>query len=305
MVIVTGSFRELTKRIPGSISLYNALSSSISRLFRVLTRPLKFQKINSRVEALEEMMNRVEFSQIYRVNSSIHPEDLIYDFVISHPGYADNRRAAVEYYFSTGDESARKLISLKHEVGLTGKVELLEFASGYGCVTRHLVKYTEEFQITSCDIHKQAIDFIEKTINVPCIESSNLPEDFKAPKQYGIVFALSFFSHMPQKTWGRWLAALYRAVEPGGYLIFTTHGLVSHKKFINHALLDQQGFFFETNSEQSDLDSAEYGTAITTPGFVRQEITKLETATVSLFYEGYWWAHQDVWVVKKQVKCNS
>ena len=280
MAIVTKSVRELIKRIPGSRSVYRALLFIYQSCY-----PLKL-----------EVKNKVEFSQFYGVNSSIHAEDLIYHFVIN--AFTFNRRSGIKYYFSTGDESARKLISLKHEVGLTQKVDLLEFASGYGCVTRHLVKYSKEFVITSCDIHKQAIDYIEETFNVPCIASSNLPEDFRTPKKYGIVFALSFFSHMPQKTWGKWLAALYRSVEPGGYLIFTTHGLVTQNQVMKHAVLDEQGFWFDANSEQHDLDSAEYGSAIAAPSFVRKEIAKLETAKVSLFYEGYWWGHQDVWVIK-------
>lgn len=277
---VRKSIRERVKQIPGSRSVYRAFSFIYQSCY-----PMKL-----------EIKNRVEFSQFYGVNSSIHAEDLIYQFVMN--AFAFNRQSGIKYYFSSGDESARNLISLKHEVGLIQKVDLLEFASGYGCVTRHLVKYPKEFVITSCDIHKQAIDYIEDTLNVPCTASSNLPEDFRTPKKYGIVFALSFFSHMPQKTWGKWLAALYRSVESGGYLIFTTHGLVTLKQVMKHAVLDENGFWFYADSEQQDLDLAEYGSTITAPNFVRQEIAKLGTAKVSLFYEGYWWGHQDVWVIK-------
>jgi len=261
-----------------------------------------YSKLGSLFNNYQDLQHRVvqiESSALYQVVPTIHSEDFIYHFVKNHPTIGVSPKSAVDYYFSTGNESANKLIALKRELGITGKTTLLEFASGYGCVTRHLVKHPEEFEITSCDIHQQAINFIEQYIKVKCIGSSPLPEDFQAPQQYGIVFALSFFSHLPNRTWGRWLAALYRSVEPGGHLIFTTHGLVSQRELMNYAVFDDTGFWFNANSEQHDLDTAEYGTAITTPSFVRQEIAKLDGATASIFHEGYWWGHQDVWVVRK------
>ncbi|MDB5763997.1 MAG: hypothetical protein JWQ21_2992 [Herminiimonas sp.] len=244
--------------------------------------------------------NRVEASTVYGVAAGIHPEDFIYHFVMNHAQFLDNPKAAIDYYFSTGDESAKCLINLKQDLGINGAASLLEFASGYGCVTRHLTRHSEEFQTTACDIHQPALDFIKQSIKVPCIQSSNIPENFQSPKQYQVVFALSFFSHLPLRTWGRWLSALFRSVEPGGYLIFTTHGFVSQKMMISHAQIAENGFWFDANSEQHDLDSAEYGTAITTPSFVREEIGKLASASIFIFKEGYWWKHQDLWVVKKE-----
>jgi SAM-dependent methyltransferase len=244
---------------------------------------------------------RKKISAKFGVESAIHPEDHIYNFVKGHEQFHGSLESALEYYFSTGAESAEKLVELKSKACLGGRQSLLEFASGYGCVSRHLKKHPEEFQVTACDIHEEAVQFTRNELGVECIGSFSDPSRFSLPTKYGMVFALSFFSHMPRRTWSRWVKALFDVVEPGGCLVFTTHGNVSHRELISHAKIDSSGFWFNENSEQSDLDTAEYGTTITTPEFVREEIKKIDGAQEVQFCEGFWWTHQDAWVIRKSV----
>ena len=103
----------------------------------------------------------------------------------------------------------------------------LEFASGYGCVTRHLIKEFVDARITACDIHDQALKFISEQLQLPIVRSSHNPEAFQTGRQFDAVFAISFFSHMPKTTWPLWLKALAQQVLQGGVLIFTTHGQAS------------------------------------------------------------------------------
>lgn len=173
---------------------------------------------------------------------------------------------------------------------------MLEFASGYGCVSRHLVNFSDEIELTACDIHNEARQFYADNFSVPFIMSASVPENFDPSAAFDAVFALSFFSHMPEASWSRWLNRLFDCVVPGGFLIFTTHGIVSMggmRGFSNN------GFRFRPDSEQKDLATAEYGTTFTTPTFVRSEIDKISTAKLFLFREGEWWGHQDLYVVKK------
>lgn len=290
------------------VELRNAINESEKKItelrqaqFELEQRWAEFGSNKSEcTQSIDEALAAQQIAQKYDVVPVIHAEDHIFRFVKTHERFAGDTRAALDYYFSTGRESAEKLVAIKNEVGRAGKCSLLEFASGYGCVTRHLTQFSSEFSLTACDIHPDAVRFITEKLQTPCLGSVNQPEDFVLEKQYGMVFALSFFSHMPRRTWGRWLAALYRAVEPGGHLIFTTHGLVSQRKMIPHAEVDATGFWFNENSEQSDLDTVEYGSTITTPDFVRREIAKLDGATEVGFHEGHWWTHQDAWVVRKR-----
>ena len=70
----------------------------------------------------------------FGVAAAVHPEDHIWNFVLGHPGFG-SRAAAIEYYFADGAQSARHFREL---IGPGARGAVLEFAAGYGCVTRHL-----------------------------------------------------------------------------------------------------------------------------------------------------------------------
>ena len=78
---------------------------------------------------------------------------------------------------------------------------------------------------------------------------------------------------MPKRSFGRWLRALYDSLEVGGHLMFTTHGLKSCEQLgITHRDIPADGFYFSAQSEQHDLDQAEYGSTLCTPYFVIGQI---------------------------------
>ncbi|MEI7740997.1 MAG: class I SAM-dependent methyltransferase [bacterium] len=238
----------------------------------------------------------IEAAKRVGVVPQIHPEDLIFKFVI---GAIANYEHAVRYYFEDGKKSAEKLRSILQDYGmLKPTTELLEFASGYGCVTRHLKNAIPEISVTSCDIHKGTIDFINSTMKLPVILSETRPEDFRVNKPFDVIFTLSFFSHMPKETWSRWLVALLGGLKKDGYLIFTAHGNQSLKKHFPESVLDGDGYWFKPSSEQNDLDVNDYGLTITLPKFVFNECYKLG-AEIILFKEAEWWEHQDLYVIKK------
>ncbi|MBW1645006.1 MAG: methyltransferase [Deltaproteobacteria bacterium] len=234
------------------------------------------------------------------VVNAVHPEDLIFQFCLEHDCFSSEEEA-VKYYFWQGLESAKKLSFLmeKHLDSKDKSPELLEFASGFGAVTRHLVKVLPAVNITACDIHEKAVEFIKENLSTNAVLSSHLPESLELPKKYDVVFALSFFSHMPRETWGRWLQALSRLVEAGGLLIFTTHGEVSRKHFA-YPEMDKDGFWFKAVSEQKDLDVNEYGMTVTLKKFVQTELNELENFDLCFYEEAFWWEHQDVYVLKRQ-----
>ena len=244
---------------------------------------------------------RQECAVKYSVSPEIHDADLLLQFVLKHAAFPEPAQA-IRYYFSDGAESARKLQEIitrntpSRPVGR--RYSLLEFASGYGMVTRHLGGVLEAADIVSCDIHEQAVNFIRTTLHARAQISRHVPEELSFDAQFDVVFALSFFSHMPEATFGRWLKALFHAVAPGGLLVFTTHGLASQKAF-GDIVIPDSGFCFIANSEQDDLSAAEYGSAITTPDYVIGELFRMVRAPIREFKHAYWWGHQDLYVIEK------
>lgn len=238
------------------------------------------------------------FASKHQVKPSVHPQDFIFHFLIENKSF-DNLASAVAYYFDDGARSAVKLKCLLQEIcGWQGEpIKILEFASGYGCVTRHLNNVMPNIAITSCDIHLDAIKFITQELAGKAVISASVPEQLNVPEEYDIVFALSFFSHMPKATWTRWFNALLSKVKTGGFLVFTTHGWLS-RKFIGFPKVDKDGFWFAGSSEQKDLDTSEYGLTLVTPGFVFEQASQNQRERIVFFREGYWWEHQDLYVVK-------
>ena len=241
-----------------------------------------------------------KFALAHQVKSDIHHKDFIFQFLIDNKVF-ETLEHAVAYYFDDGLKSAKNLRNLLQEIcGWRGTpIKLLEFASGYGCVTRHLSNILPEVAVTSCDIHPEAMQFISEHLSVSAVLSSSLPEQLSVPDKYDIVFALSFFSHMPKATWTQWFNTLLSKVKEDGYLIFTTHGWLS-RKFFGFPKLDEDGFWFEAFSEQKDLDTSEYGMTITNPLFVIHQAAKNSAGRIILFQEGSWWNHQDLYIVKRE-----
>ncbi len=231
------------------------------------------------------------------VSPAVHPDDHIFNFLIDHQGFPSDE-TRIKYYFEDGRESAKKLRGILRRVLGEGSIDVLEFASGYGCVSRHLVG-DNKIKLVSCDIHPQAISFLENKIGVRALHSVSVPENLDPGRTYDAVFALSFFSHMPITTWARWLVKLFSLVRPGGVLIFTTQGEKSLPFLLMENPPEEYGYRYAMSSEQIDLPLEEYGQMVMSPDLVRRHINTLPGAECISDEVTTWWNHQDVFIVRK------
>ena len=233
------------------------------------------------------------------VNGALHEQDFILHFLLNNPCFK-KPEDAIGYYFREGKQSAIQLSQLLfEELGLKreSKASILEFAAGYACVTRHLPESLTPWKIISCDIHPEANAFNAAHFGVQTLQSTTKPEDFPNGSKFQAVFALSFFSHMPPASWSRWLQCLWKCVEYGGFLIFTTQGSASRQHF-NNPEIPKDGIWFSPSSEQGDLSTQDYGQTIVTIPFVLEQVrAMLPGAYPRLIRPGYWWSHQDLYVI--------
>jgi cyclopropane fatty-acyl-phospholipid synthase-like methyltransferase len=257
---------------------------------------------------IDRIRQRVETAQLttlcsaaagrFGVAPQVHPDDHIFRFLVQNTSRFKSVQDAIENYFSDGAESASRLLSILARLGYDAlSIRLLEFASGYGMVTRHLLKKLPGQALTCCDIHQNAVRFLSDSLGVHSVASDSVPERAAPGNDFDCVFALSFFSHMPRSTWTRWVKALLAGLKPGGHLIFTTHGEKSRQYFGNPRI-DPDGFWFSPQSEQKDLDTAEYGQTIVTREFVLKETLGLDAEMVRA-EEAAWWGHQDLYIMRK------
>jgi SAM-dependent methyltransferase len=230
------------------------------------------------------------------VNCEISPRDDIYRFFDGHPTSVNPLRD----YFADGWRTLSELMLLLEAVDcpLLKMGSVLEFASGHGRFTRHLVKALGSDRVSVSDVVGDAVAFSRTAFGVHAFESAARPEDLHWPARYELVFVLSLFSHLPHATWGRWLKCLLDAVAPGGLLVFSTHGDEAARR--QGLQLDEQGFFFAASSESQAIDAQEYGTTFTAPAFVHAQIAEWASEARLLRFAPVWfWHHQDAWVLEK------
>ncbi|KFJ11093.1 methyltransferase domain protein [Delftia acidovorans] len=236
------------------------------------------------------------FSNMTGLDCRISAQDDIFGFFRGHPSSVNPLRD----YFADGWRTLSELMLLLEAVDkpLLRTASVLEFASGHGRFTRHLVKALGAERVTVSDIVVDAVDFSQQTFGVKGFASASVPEQVRWPQQYELVFVLSLFSHLPRSTWTRWLQVLRDAVAPGGLLVFSTHGMKAAN--FDSVKLDDEGFFFAPSSESNAIDANEYGTAFTSEQFVLDRIAET-WGTDALRHRSlvHFWNHQDAYVLQR------
>lgn len=230
--------------------------------------------------------------------TDIHPEDHLYGYL--HERLGDER--AKKAYFEGGKLDAAQTVATIRRLKKESNIKVLEFASGYGRVTRHLRDLLPGASLFASDIHPQACEFVTTNIRVPTLQSSARPEDLNVGGGYDFVFVISLFSHLPDSSFGRWINALTNTLAPGGYLMFTTHGDVSMLRYKGMDLKQFEqgdGWVYIRRSDQPDIADDDYGTMLVEPTYVTRSIAGCAPAQLRSFTSAAWFGHQDEWVIQR------
>jgi SAM-dependent methyltransferase len=250
-------------------------------------------QITERMRAICEEMGRQ-----FEVAPDIHEQDLLLKHILAKSG-----PKALESYFVGGHRDAVQVANLANRLFANGqRIKILEFASGYGRVTRHLRTQLSEHRLIASDIHLAACRFVQDKIGVETRASHTEPERLEVGDDYDLIVVLSLFSHLPPRTFGRWLAALYRTLKVGGYLVVTTHGPASMERFPIQAkgYSPRRGLGYRGLSDQGDLDPRDYGTMVVSlPYFSQTVAAAIPSARIESFASGIWFGSQDEWVIRR------
>ena len=237
----------------------------------------------------------------WNCSPALHINDHLLHYVIENSprSKAKGQVVGLAEFFERGALDAQQVEAVMARLGHDKQAQVLEFASGYGRVSRHL----RLPNMTCCDIHADAVDFLRDKIGVKAIISKTDPSDFQLEEKFDFIFVLSLFSHLPSDLFGRWLERLYSLLRPGGHLMFTTNGETSAEKepLLAKCLDPKTGFGFIQCTDQVDLDYSIYGSTISLPAYVEKEIASVTKGNgrIESFEPGVWWLLQDQWVVSK------
>ncbi len=206
------------------------------------------------------------------VDAAIHPADEMLAFLLAARG-GDRDLALADYYLSGFQLAATYRQLLDWWFGGTARVErALDFASGYGRVTRFLVRELAADRLTVADIYAEGVRFQIERFGVDGLVSSTDPAAFRPPGGFDAILVTSLFTHLPEASFHGWLAALWRLLAPGGLLVFSVH---DETLVTPPAALPPGGLLFAELSESGSLHKGEYGTAWVSEAFVRRAVARV------------------------------
>jgi SAM-dependent methyltransferase len=229
---------------------------------------------------------RTRVARPEELNRAIDERDDMLDFAMKL--FQHDRDRAVTNYFQNALE---QFAVVKHIAAWRPRPKrMLDFASGYGRLTRLLVHERLADEITVSDILEGGMQFQGEQFGVRTILSKTDPAEFTADETYDLIFVASLFTHLPAATFTPWLRRLAELLAPEGLLIFSVHD-----ESLSPETVD--GIRFQSESESRVLDVEDYGSTWVTEGFVREQVASLgaEWACVRLPRALADW--QDVYVI--------
>lgn len=204
--------------------------------------------------------------------AGISEDDEMYLFSIDRN--KDDINNALVAYFEIGRnifDAAEQVIKW-HFNGFSEVESFLDFACGYGRFTRFLIQEIHPSRIWASDVYRNAVRFQETYLGVNGFLSTGKPDEYQLNRKFDCILANSFFSHMPERTFSRWLENLYNLLSDDGVLMFTVH---DESLLPEHIRMPASGILFGASSESQSLDMEEYGTTYVTEDFVREALGRV------------------------------
>ena len=209
--------------------------------------------------------------------------------------HEDDPGQALCAYYRTGREIAELLLQvLRWRFGASlPERAVLDFASGWGRVSRFLVPELGAGRLTVSDVLADAVAFQRRAFGVDGVVSAIRPEDLSLAGTFDAVLVTSLFTHLPEARFRDWLAALWRRLRPGGVLLFSTHDSALHPAEERRG----RPFLFEAASESRSLSLEDYGTTWVDEPFVRAALAQVSPGASAVRLPRALCNFQDLWVV--------
>ena len=180
-----------------------------------------------------------------------------------------DRERALFTYFRTGRSVADSMLQVLRWRRVTGPV--LDFASGYGRVTRFLVKEIPPERLWVSDVYEGGVRFQQERFGVHGVVSTVRPEDLDLGETFDAILVTSLFTHLPEERFLAWLRVLRERLNPGGVLCFSTHDMT----LLSPTPDPEGGILFQEISESGSLDTSDYGSTWVTEEFVRRAAARV------------------------------
>lgn len=211
------------------------------------------------------------------------------------------------HYFSAGRSG---ILNIKRALAcalenVAAPRRILDFPCGHGRVLRYLRAEFPQAEITACDLLRDGVDFCAATFGAIPVYSDSHPSRIPLPRNaFDLIWVGSLFTHFDAPRWPIFLPFLRNLLQPGGVLVFSTHGRHSLK------ILTEQPQVYDLDHSRRDQllkqcertgfgyvdypTHREYGISIAVPAWVCSLVTSIPELRLVGLSERSWDDHHDV-----------
>jgi SAM-dependent methyltransferase len=211
---------------------------------------------------------------------------------------------AVAHYRNVGMEACERI---EQALAGTGRswasvASLLDYGSGHARVLRWICAQQPHIDLTAADVNHQAVRFCSRAFGVRGMKVPASVDRLRLPSTWDVIWVGSVFTHLSERDGLILLQKLRSALQPGGVLLFTTHGeliperLAEYGDRVRRAVADIEAAFLQNRVFFIPPDPFEGPVTFHSRTSVRHMIEQSGLRRIAHWPRG-WDDHQDVWAV--------
>jgi SAM-dependent methyltransferase len=130
------------------------------------------------------------------------------------------------WFLAAGGQAAASIrdVLARNSIDINGLGAILDFGCGAGRVLRHWHDLPST-HVCGTDYNPRLVEWCRSRLTFAEVKQNGLSGRVGwGDGTFGLVYALSVFTHLTEPVGFGWIDELSRVVKPGGYLLITTHG---------------------------------------------------------------------------------
>lgn len=178
--------------------------------------------------------------------------------------YNSSVEEIIKGYFKTGYVHAKIIEDLLIQFFQNkSNVEVLDFASGHGRISRYFKNFLPESKVTIAEIKLNAVEFQKNIFGYKGILVPHHPSELYSEHKYDFILCSSLFTHLHLDLFKEWLLKLASMLKRGGCLSFSVHLLPQESQSdFRYLETSEENTFPETPNNLSE--TGVYGSAYVT-----------------------------------------